>query len=44
MMAFATLEAIKAGDSTDKLIWAVAAQLEFVSLDFFILLTLPACP
>lgn len=31
MTAFATLEAIKAGDSTDKLIWAV----EFVSLDFF---------
>lgn len=32
MTAFATLEAIKAGDSTDKLIWAV----EFVSLDFFL--------
>lgn len=35
--------------STDKLIWAVAAELEFASLGFcfvlfFICLVLPACP
>lgn len=42
--AFATLEAVKAEDCSDELIWAVAAELEFVSLGFFICPTLPACP